>query len=144
MLNYDKIDKTISGGIILITVDTDLGTITVTRWVIGKIILDVVEEFEGKVIISNYKGKVPGIVSKIGGMDEVNTMEINMTEQGLDIRIFVVLRFGTSITRSTNLLVDTIHERIKALTGIAPNSVAVVVTGMISKHIAPRYIEVSR
>lgn len=128
----------------MITVDTDLGTITVTRWVIGKIILDVVEEFEGKVIISNHKGKVPGIVSKISGMDEINTMEINMTEQGLDIRVFVVLRFGTSITRATNLLVDTIHERIKELTGIAPNSVVVVVTGMISKNIAPRHIEVSR
>lgn len=128
----------------MITVDTDLGTITVTKWVIGKIILDIVEEFEGKVIISNHKGKVPGIVSKISGMDEINTMEINMTEQGLDIRIFVVLRFGTSITRVTNLLVDTIHERIKELTGIAPNSAAVVVTGMISKNIAPRHIEVSR
>ena len=128
----------------MITVDTDLGTITVTKWVIGKIILDVVEEFEGKVIISNYKGKVPGIVSKIGGMDEVNTMEINMTEQGLDIRVFVVLRFGTSITRATNLLMDKIYEKIKELTGIAPNSVAIVVTGMISKHIAPRHIEVSR
>lgn len=128
----------------MITVDTDLGTITVTKWVIGKIILDIVEEFEGKVIISNHKGKVPGIVSKISGMDEINTMELDMTEEGLDIRIFVVLRFGTSITRTTNLLVDTIHERIKELTGIAPNSVAVVVTGMISKNIAPRHIEVSR
>ena len=128
----------------MITVETEFGTITITKSVIGKIIADVVDEFEGKVIISNHKGKVPGIVSKIGGMDEINNMEINLTEQGLDIRVFVVLRFGTSITRVTNQLVDEIHRRIREMTAMEPNSVAVVVTGMISKYIAPRHIEVTR
>lgn len=128
----------------MITVETEFGTITITKSVIGKIITDVIDEFEGKVIISNHKGKVPGLVSKIGGMDEISNMEINLTEQGLDIRIFVVLRFGTSITRVTNQLVDEIHRRVREMTAMEPNSVAVVVTGMISKHIAPRYIEVTR
>ena len=128
----------------MITVETEFGTITITKAVIGKIITDVIDEFEGKVIISNHKGKVPGLVSKIGGMDEISNMEINLTEQGLDIRIFVVLRFGTSITRVTNQLVDEIHRRVREMTAMEPNSVAVVVTGMISKHIAPRHIEVTR
>ena len=128
----------------MITVETEFGTITITKSVIGKIITDVIDEFEGKVIISNHKGKVPGLVSKIGGMDEISNMEINLTEQGLDIRIFVVLRFGTSITRVTNQLVDEIHRRVRKMTAMEPNSVAVVVTGMISKHIAPRHIEVTR
>ena len=128
----------------MITVETEFGTITITKSVIGKIITDVIDEFEGKVIISNHKGKVPGLVSKIGGMDEISNMEINLTEQGLDIRIFVVLRFGTSITRVTSQLVDEIHRRVREMTAMEPNSVAVVVTGMISKHIAPRHIEVTR
>lgn len=128
----------------MIIVETEFGTITITKSVIGKIITDVIDEFEGKVIISNHKGKVPGLVSKIGGMDEISNMEINLTEQGLDIRIFVVLRFGTSITRVTNQLVDEIHRRVREMTAMEPNSVAVVVTGMISKHIAPRHIEVTR
>lgn len=128
----------------MITVETELGTITITKSVIGTIITDVIDEFEGKVILSNHKGKVPGLVSKIGGMDEINNMEISLTEQGLDIRFYVVLRFGTSITRVTNQMVDEIHSRIKELTAMEPNSVAVVVTGMISKYIAPRHIEVTR
>ena len=49
----------------MITVETEFGTITITKSVIGKIITDVIDEFEGKVIISNHKGKVPGLVSKI-------------------------------------------------------------------------------
>ncbi len=71
-------------------------------------------------------------------------MEITLSENGLDIRVFVVLRFGTSITQVTNRLADDIHSRIKTMTGMEPNSVAIVVTGMISKNIAPRHIEVTR
>ena len=44
----------------------------------------------------------------------------------------------------TNQLVDDIHEKTKETIGIEPNSVAVVVTGMISKNIARRHIEVTR
>lgn len=128
----------------LLTVETDLGNIVVSKAAMGKIITEAVDRFEGKVIISNNKGKVPGFVSKIGGMDDSNTMEINYTEQGLDIRVFVVLRFGTSITQVTNKLVNEIHENVKKMTGMEPSSVAVVVTGMISKKIAPRHIEVTR
>ena len=77
-------------------------------------------------------------------MDDINNMEINYGENGLDLRIFVVLRFGTSITQVANQLVDDIHEKTKETIGIEPNSVAVVVTGMISKNIARRHIEVTR
>lgn len=128
----------------MITIEGELGTISVSKAAIGKIITEVVDSFQGKVIISNHKGKVPGLVSKIGGMDESSTMDINLTEQGLDVKVFVVLRFGTSITQVTNYLVNEIHNKIKDMTGMEPNSVVVVVTGMISKHIAPRHIEVTR
>lgn len=128
----------------LLTVETDLGNIMVSKAAVGKIITEAVERFDGKVIISNNKGKVPGFVSKIGGMDDSNAMELSQTEQGLDIRVYVVLRFGTSIAQVTNKLVNEIHENIKKMTGIEPNSVALVVTGMISKKIAPRHIEVTR
>lgn len=128
----------------MITVETDLGTITVNKAAIGRIIIEAAEKFDGKVIISNHKGRVPGRVPKFGGMDEINNMEIELTENGLNIRVFVVLRFGTSITQATNQMVDEIHRNIKAMTGMEPNSVAVVVTGMLSKHVAPRHIEVTR
>ena len=128
----------------MFTVETDLGSITVSKSAIGKIVIEAVKRFDGKVIISNHKGKVPGIVSWIGGMDDINNMEINYGENGLDLRIFVVLRFGTSITQVANQLVDDIHEKTEETIGIEPNSVAVVVTGMISKNIARRHIEVTR
>lgn len=133
----------------MITIESDLGTISLSKASIGRIITEAVDSCGGKVMISNHKGKVsggkvPGFVSKIGGMDESSPMDIAMTESGLDIKVFVVLRFGTSITQVTNYLVDEIHNKVKEMTGMEPNSVAVVVTGMISKNIAPRHIEVTR
>ena len=125
-------------------VETELGCISIGKSAIGKIITEAVDKFEGRVIISNHKGKVPGLVSKIGGLDDIANMEINFGDLGIDIRVYIVLRFGTSITKVTNQLVDEIHEKIKAMTGAEPNSVAVVVTGMISKNLARRHIEVTR
>ena len=70
----------------MITIEGELGTISVSKAAIGKIITEAADSFQGKVIISNHKGKVPGLVSKIGGMDESSTMDINLTEQGLDVK----------------------------------------------------------
>lgn len=125
------------------SVETEIGTISITKNVIGKIITDAVDAFHGKVIISNHRGKIPRLVSKLGGMDETSNMEINFGEDGIDVRVFIVIRFGTSITMVTNQLVDEIHETISIMTGREPNSVAVVVSGIISKNVAKRHIEVT-
>ena len=94
--------------------------------------------------ISSHKGKVPGLVSRIGGQDELNHLEITNGQKGIDIRVYVVVRFGTSIGAVTNQLLDSIQERVKQYTDIDLNSVAVIVTGMVSKQVAKRNIEVRR
>lgn len=124
--------------------DTSIGTISVTKSLIGRIVAEAVSQFDGKVLVSNHKGKLPKQLPKKNSGEEVNSMELSFGENGLDLRVFIVIRFGTSITMVTNRLIDTIQEKIKEVMGQEPNSVAVVVTGMISKNIARRHIEVSR
>lgn len=127
----------------MIIVDTKIGSISITKNVIGRIVADAVSQFDGKVLVSNHKGKVLKQTLKRNGAEEANCLELTYGEEGLDLRVFIVIRFGTSITMVTNQIIDTIHEKIKKVTGKEPNSVAVVVTGMIS-NIAKRHIEVSR
>jgi len=125
--------------------ETSEGSISFTKNVIGKIVVESVKKYNGKVLISNQKGKVPGIVRKIGGMDDINNMEIAMGPMGLDVRVFVVIHFGTSIGYVTNNLIEDIYNQIKEYTDLEPNSVAIVVTGIISKQqISRRNIEVKR
>ena len=125
-------------------IETEDGYITIEKNVIGKIIIEEVKNFDGKILIANHKGRVPGIVSKIGGLDDISHLEIMMGPKGLDVRVYIVIRLGSSIGRLTNQLIDGIQYKIKELTAIEANSVAVIVTGIISKQLAKRNIEVKR
>ena len=127
----------------LITVETDLGTIKVANSVIGNIIKDVIDSFDGKVIISNSKGKIPNQLTKLGSKEEYSDVVIELTEEGLlNITVYVILKFGTSIKATTEKLIADIRSSIKETIAMDVNEVDITVTGMMSKHIAPRHIEV--
>ena len=127
----------------MITVETDLGTITVAKSVIGNIIKSVIDSFDGKVIISNSKGKITNQLPKLGPKEEYSDVEIELTEEGLlNINIYVILKFGTSIKATTERMIMDIRALIKETIAMDVNEIDVTVTGMMSKHIAPRHIEV--
>lgn len=127
----------------LYRLETMNGTISVDKSVVGKIIADAVGQFKGKVFISNHKGKVvSGFAAKLGVMDDINHMEINLENHCIDIRFFILIRFGTSINKVTEQLIGTIKKNTEETTGLEVNSIAVVVTGMVSKQTAKRNIEI--
>lgn len=127
----------------LYRLDTMNGAISIDKSVVGKIIADAVGQFKGKVLISNHKGKVvSGFAAKLGVMDDINYMEISLDNDRLDIRFFILIRFGTSINKVTDQLIGTIKKNTEEITGLEVNSIAVVVTGMVSKHTARRNIVV--
>ncbi|QIB69366.1 Asp23/Gls24 family envelope stress response protein [Aminipila butyrica] len=124
--------------------DLEEGSITIGKAVIAKIVTETVAQFRGKVRISNYKNKAMSFAAKLGVTDEMNNMEISMGAKGLDIKLYIVVKFGTSIGMVTNKLIGDIHDKVYQYTSIEPNSVAVVITGTMSKNIARRNIEVRR
>lgn len=141
--NYGKMNTSKGARRLLYRLETMNGTISIDKTVVGKIIAEAVGQFKGKVLISNHKGKVvSGLVAKLGVMDDTNSMEINLEKNGLDIRFFILIRFGTSINRVTEQLIEEIKKNTEEITGLDVNSIAVVVTGMISKHTVRRNIEV--
>lgn len=127
----------------MITVETELGTIKVAKSVIGNIIKDVIDSFDGKVIVSNSKGKITNQLPKLGPKEEYSDIAIELTEEGLlNISIYIILKFGTSIKYTTEKIIADIRTSIKETTAMDVNEITVTVTGMMSKHIAPRHIEV--
>ena len=127
----------------LYRLETKDGDISIDKAVVGKIIAEAAEQFQGKVLISNHKGRmVSGFAAKIGVMDDISSMEINLGNNGLDIRFYILIRFGTSINRVTEELIRTIKKNTEYMTGLEVNSIAVVVTGMISKQTVRRNIEI--
>ncbi len=125
--------------------ETEYGTISITKAVIGKIITEAVDRLSGKVYICNQKGKIiNNLFSRLGYFDDASNIEINYGPMGLDIRLYIVVRFGTSITKVTNQLIDEIETNIREFTSIELNSVSVVVAGTLSRQIKKRHIEVKR
>lgn len=123
-------------------IETNAGSINIGRAVIGKIISEAVGQFNGRILISNRKGKIVRMKQRYGVIDATDYMEINMGKNGLDIRFFIAIRFGTSIGTVTEKLIRDIKADIEKTTGIEANSIAVVVTGLISKQITRRNIEI--
>ncbi len=129
--------------------ETKLGDIRFSQSIINKIVMRAVADSDGKALLHNFKGKymnvVPGIASKINLYDEeAGSIEVVQTEGGLAIKVYVVLRFGTSIKSITGEIIDHIYEYAGRILEQKPSKVTVVVTGILSKNIARRHIEVSK
>jgi uncharacterized alkaline shock family protein YloU len=119
--------------------NSSLGTISVDRAVLCGVIRREAERFQGKVLLSNHKGKVNS-ARKGGGQ----FAEFSWGARGLDIRIFIVVRFGTSIGGVADAMIDGVKKSVEAFSGIEINSVAVVISGVLSKNLSKRSIEVKK
>ncbi len=123
--------------------ETGSGSVKIRRSVIGRIIIEAVRKLKGRVHITNSKGKVVRVRTKHGIPDATDQFDVIMGDKGLDVRFYIAIRFGTSIGMVTEQLINDIKSDIEALTGIEANSIAINVTGLISKQIAPRNIEIT-
>lgn len=130
-------------------VETKYGKISFSQNIINKIVVEAVEKTSGKAFVLNYKGKymnvVPGIASKMNIYDEeAGGIEIISAGTGIALRVYIVIKFGSSIKQVTNEIIDYIYEETEKIMGERPEKVTVVITGTVSKNIARRHIEVSR
>ena len=81
-------------------------------------------------------------VARKTGQDYKTNMEIVFGNQGLDIRVYVIVKFGVSIRNVTSTLINSIQESVRENTGLEANSIAIAITGTFSKNVAKRNIEV--
>ncbi|MDR2132273.1 MAG: Asp23/Gls24 family envelope stress response protein [Clostridiales Family XIII bacterium] len=116
-------------------VKTQGGTITLDRAVLGHIIRREAAAFGGKVVLSSAKGKPVG--------EDVGFFDCEWSDEGsFELRVFVVLRFGASISAVTMELIRRLRARIDALTGVRASRVVIAVKGVLSKNISRRDLEI--
>lgn len=123
--------------------ETQIGSITVSKNVISQIVSKVAAKFEKKVVIGDYRKSANQIAYKMGAITEHAAIEVVNSENGMDIRVYVMVKFGTSINHVTKIMIEGIHDEVEKIFGEEPNSVAVIITGIISKHVVKRNIEVT-
>lgn len=126
----------------LYKLETDTGSIILREEIIGRIVVESVLRFGGRVMITNHKGKVVKLRKYHGILDASDHIEITAGENGLDLRIFIAIKFGTSIGMVTEQMIHGIKQDIESIVGMEANSIAVVVTGLLSRQMTRRNIEV--
>lgn len=126
----------------LYKMETKDGQILLERGVIAQLAEEQLRQFRGKVWITNAKGMMGGLVNRISGRNDLDELDIDVEEDGVVVRIYLVIRFGVSIRMVTDRLIADIRRALEEYGEIPVKEVSIVVTGTLSKHIARRNIEV--
>ena len=131
-------------------INNELGNIHFSKNVIYRICSDAADLCEGNVRLQNYKGryttKRPGLLTAFtpSAEEDADAVEIQQADNGIIIKVYVVVRFGISMKNAANTMFDHIYQEMELLFGQKPLSDTIVVTGNASKTIAKRHIEFIR
>ena len=121
-------------------IDTEYGSIGINKSIITQMVTDAVDAYSGKARLGNAKA-----VFNIFSNDESSNIDIVWDDEGIYINIFLIIKFGTSISRVTNGIIDYIEKNIKVTFGDVPSKIRILVTGIESKQqVIKRDIEVVR
>jgi len=121
-------------------IDTEYGSIGINKSIITQMVTDAVDAYSGKAWLGNAKA-----VFNIFSNDESSNIDIVWDDEGIHINIFLIIKFGTSISRVTNGIIDYIEKNIKVTFGDIPHKIRILVTGIESKQqVIKRDIEVVR
>jgi uncharacterized alkaline shock family protein YloU len=120
---------------------TEFGSIGFGDTVPGNVVKRVVSGMDGKLLLSNPKGKILRSSGKPFG-DDYSFIETDYKNGSVDITLYVILRFGVSITGAANELDEGVRREIANVTCMRPNRVKIVITGVLSKNLSKRNIVV--
>lgn len=126
----------------LYTDENNLGKILFDEKIIANIIRKTIDGFNGKVMLSGSKGRIKKTTEKAKHSDDSSFMNMKKTDDAYTIDVYVVLKFGTSIRKTSNDMINIIRDQVQNITGMKVQKVRVIITGMLSKNFTKRHIEV--
>ena len=125
---------------------TDLGIIKISNVLFAQIIINSFKQKEcvGKVWPATSKGKLIGSEQKFNVSDVASHILVKHSSDGMDLEIefSIIIQFGNSISTITTVIADYIADSICNKLGKKPNRIKIHITGIKSKQIARRDLEV--
>ena len=110
-------------------VRTEYGTINLSRNIYYKIIRDAVDNTMGRARFGNTRLFLPFLIN-----DESNCMKLDFNEDQVYIEFYLIVRFGNSISRVADEVIEYIHKECITNFGSKPAGVKVTVSGVESKN----------
>lgn len=122
------------------------GTIKINKHIFGKMAFDAIGLTEGKAFSASEKGKqLTGIGGSRPTPGEISDhMIVREEDSALYVELYLIMSFGASIQKNTELILDHMESELKSCFPNQPGKIILKVVGVKSKQIAPRDIEVER
>ena len=120
-------------------VENDNGRIRIGRGVIEGVCARVIDRFEGRVLVSDQRGRL-----KHSGAESAETEKgfarARIRGGKLDVKLYLIVQFGTSIRGSAEELAVALRKAFPAETGIEMGLVTMVFVGTLSEKLSKRNI----
>ena len=110
-------------------VSNDLGLITISEDVLLKVAGYAALECYGIVAMSSKRAK-DGFVEWLGKENLTKGVQVNITEAGIDIDLFIIVEYGISIVEVCNIIKSQVCYKIENMTGAKVRRVNISVEGI--------------
>lgn len=124
--------------------ETKYGMISVSDNTIMQVVMGSLEKYRGIMVPASGRGKIVHRRNRNPKNGPVCDIEIGNIKQRLDISIYVVLKFGASIKKTTEAAAEEVRKAVYEATGSDPRRIRIVITGVQSRKTARRNIEVEK
>ena len=110
-------------------ISNDLGLITISEDVLLKVAGYAALECYGIVAMSSKRAK-DGFVEWLGKENLTKGVQVNITEAGIDIDLFIIVEYGISIVEVRNIIKSQVCYKIENMTGAKVRRVNISVEGI--------------
>ena len=110
-------------------ISNDLGLITISEDVLLKVAGYAALECYGIVAMSSKRAK-DGFVEWLGKENLTKGVQVNITEAGIDIDLFLIVEYGISIVEVCNIIKSQVCYKIENMTGAKVRRVNISVEGI--------------
>ena len=110
-------------------INNDLGQITIAEDVLLKVAGYAALECYGIVAMSSKRAK-DGLVEWLGRENLTKGVRINVTDEGIDIDLFIIVEYGISIFEVCKIIKSQVCYKIENMTGAKVRRVNISVEGI--------------
>ena len=110
-------------------ISNDLGLITISEDVLLKVAGYAALECYGIVAMSSKRAK-DGFVEWLGKENLTKGVQVNITDAGIDIDLFIIVEYGISIVEVCNIIKSQVCYKIENMTGAKVRRVNMSVEGI--------------
>lgn len=115
------------------------GRIRIGRGVVESVCARIIDDFQGRILVSNSRGRLK---HNTGSSAEAETgfARARLRDGKLDIKLYLIVQFGTSMNEAARVLSYRIKEEFPVQTGIEIGLITLVFVGTISEKLSKRNV----